>query len=435
MWKHGVLTLTFLLAMSASLCDAADPLSGVEDGRSSIRQARVDSVLWCNWPTLYDEFVYTDWTIDGVADARRHGGAWPGYNFDHYSPETGESFGLYQFRGLNGIALADGGTELLMADDGLNSLAPAIWTSKIEEAETPPNWPSGSSATGGQHACASMHAIGYEMACVQRGKYCKAARAPRTYGIVPDLTRSSLEESFPTRVEQAGGQFYDVDVRVTLLWDNCNDMDVAVRDPNGFLVYYGARESPEGGVLDIDENSSGCQNSEPVENIRWSNGTAPDGTYTVEVRHYAYHTERAAYEWSLQVQIKGERPVFYTGSFGDNESVNSLHPTAVTFTFSSSSANNGPANETSTLGDLLCGSNGTGFYFRDPQFLAAHATQPATIFVTGYNRLWMVRDVQLSGLHTKRWDGGLWDADIATTHNGACWSPNMRNNQYSRDLV
>jgi len=74
------------------------------------------------------------------------------------------------------------------------------------------------------------------------------------------------------------------DVQVTLSWSDINDLDLHVIDPNGEEVYYGNRMSTTGGTLDVDANAA-CNNTttSPKENIFWPAGTAPSGTYTVQV--------------------------------------------------------------------------------------------------------------------------------------------------------
>jgi hypothetical protein len=79
------------------------------------------------------------------------------------------------------------------------------------------------------------------------------------------------------------------DVRVTLLWDTVDDLDLHVTEPSGTEIYYFNKTSPSGGELDVDSNA-GCANPQtnPVENIFWNAGSAPRGTYTVKVDYWAH---------------------------------------------------------------------------------------------------------------------------------------------------
>ena len=72
------------------------------------------------------------------------------------------------------------------------------------------------------------------------------------------------------------------DVQFTLRWDSGADMDIAVTDPTGARIDFSNRTAPTGGELDVDANAS-CNADAPVENVFWPPGTAPVGTYTVEV--------------------------------------------------------------------------------------------------------------------------------------------------------
>jgi hypothetical protein len=74
------------------------------------------------------------------------------------------------------------------------------------------------------------------------------------------------------------------DIQVTLRWASTDDLDLYVTDPNGQTVYFGNRQIPSGGQLDVDANAA-CSGSTqtPIENVFWPAGQAPQGNYTVEV--------------------------------------------------------------------------------------------------------------------------------------------------------
>lgn len=79
-------------------------------------------------------------------------------------------------------------------------------------------------------------------------------------------------------------------VQVRLTWRGRADLDVAVTEPGGTLVWYNARSSTSGGVLDVDANSNclGATSDTQVniENVFWPTGQAPVGTYQVQVTLY-----------------------------------------------------------------------------------------------------------------------------------------------------
>ncbi len=87
--------------------------------------------------------------------------------------------------------------------------------------------------------------------------------------------------AFPLTVLGSG------DVQITLVWDDTNDLDLHVTDPNGEEIFYNHTSSASGGRLDVDANA-GCSGttSSPRENIFWPTGLAPTGTYTVTVVYF-----------------------------------------------------------------------------------------------------------------------------------------------------
>jgi len=73
------------------------------------------------------------------------------------------------------------------------------------------------------------------------------------------------------------------DISFRLLWTGRSDLDLYVRSPLGERIDFVRRTSDSGGMLDVDCNvesvieTNVC--SEPMENIFWPKGTAPEGEY------------------------------------------------------------------------------------------------------------------------------------------------------------
>ncbi|MFN8176390.1 MAG: hypothetical protein U0167_00525 [bacterium] len=77
------------------------------------------------------------------------------------------------------------------------------------------------------------------------------------------------------------------DVQVTAAWDADSDVDLHVVDPAGTEIYWGNRQSPSGGQLDLDSNAACAIDGVRNENITWAVGTAPQGDYTVRLDYWS----------------------------------------------------------------------------------------------------------------------------------------------------
>ena len=101
---------------------------------------------------------------------------------------------------------------------------------------------------------------------------------------------SDTADAVTLRVKNAGGNV-DGDVRVSLSWDNKDDLDLAVyKDNNEYdCIYYGRRREL-GGELDVDANAHSIVD-EPVENIFWKSiNNLANGKYTVKVNNFNKRT-------------------------------------------------------------------------------------------------------------------------------------------------
>ncbi len=98
------------------------------------------------------------------------------------------------------------------------------------------------------------------------------------------------------------------DVRISLLWDNTNDLDLHVIDPSGEEIFYGRKRARSLGELDVDMNVS-TVTTKPVENVYWPTGRAPSGHYRVLV-HFFTDRESRATPFTVEVVNKGEVSTF-----------------------------------------------------------------------------------------------------------------------------
>lgn len=99
---------------------------------------------------------------------------------------------------------------------------------------------------------------------------------------------SGIDAEIKRRVIGAGGTHADCDIRASLIWNNRNDLDLHVVTPHGEHIFFAAKRSRCGGWLDVDMNVRG-ETDAPVENIRWTKGTAHAGRYQIYVQNYRFH--------------------------------------------------------------------------------------------------------------------------------------------------
>jgi hypothetical protein len=109
------------------------------------------------------------------------------------------------------------------------------------------------------------------------------------------------------------------ELTVTMQWDNLNDMDLHVTQPNGFRIFFGAPHDPAtGGTLDQDSNI-GCVDQDEVENIFWPSGDGRDpavGRYTVRADEFRDCDGDSS--WTITVRRDGA-PVLVRSGVGPGE--------------------------------------------------------------------------------------------------------------------
>src|SRR5690554_474626 len=109
------------------------------------------------------------------------------------------------------------------------------------------------------------------------------------------------------------------DVQVTLRWNSRDDLDLAVTAPSGETVSYTRPSSPSGGRLDVDSNarcSTSLQN--PVENVFWNSGNAPEGEYVARVSLYnRCDGDRTSIPFELSITLDGNTET-QTGTINDH---------------------------------------------------------------------------------------------------------------------
>jgi Ca-activated chloride channel family protein len=106
------------------------------------------------------------------------------------------------------------------------------------------------------------------------------------------------------------------DVRITLIWEDMNDLDLAVTDPTGMTIDFDHRFSDSGGALDTDANRNcGRFDDPPRENIFYRTGAAPTGTYNVKVTYFAGCTEPSRpSEFHVELVVDGRARTLLQGT-------------------------------------------------------------------------------------------------------------------------
>lgn len=96
-------------------------------------------------------------------------------------------------------------------------------------------------------------------------------------------------------------------LQVSLSFDNDKDIDLHLFEPNGYHIFYGDRESDNGGVLDLDSNPSCSIDGINNENITYSEEAYVEpGEYTVYVDMWENCDPSIATNFVLTVFYGGE---------------------------------------------------------------------------------------------------------------------------------
>jgi hypothetical protein len=114
-------------------------------------------------------------------------------------------------------------------------------------------------------------------------------------------------------------------LQVSLSFDQPNDLDLHLKEPGGFEIYYQHPVSPSGGYLDLDANAACHFDSTNNENIIYKD-SVPLGVYKVRVVYYMQcvpwmntnYSVTALYNGQLITPILGSNPyigVFNTGTY------------------------------------------------------------------------------------------------------------------------
>lgn len=103
------------------------------------------------------------------------------------------------------------------------------------------------------------------------------------------------------------------DVVITLAWDNGADMDLALVEPDGYVVESGSISPVSGAQLDVDANAACVRNFGSVERITWPTGQPRLGTHIIQVREWDLCGGEPA-TWTLTVTVGDDVVLLDSGS-------------------------------------------------------------------------------------------------------------------------
>ncbi len=128
---------------------------------------------------------------------------------------------------------------------------------------------------------------------------------------VPDIPNNGIDEN----CDGADLHVATGPLRITLIWDNDDDLDLFVTDADGATVSYRNPAVASGGFLDRDDNVGVCGSDAEaggVENTVWD--PAPSGTYTIELSNYNDCSAGTPASYTIQVFRGGELVDEQTGT-------------------------------------------------------------------------------------------------------------------------
>lgn len=112
-----------------------------------------------------------------------------------------------------------------------------------------------------------------------------------------------VTDSIKERVKKAGGKV-EGDLCCRLAWNNTDDLDFHMVEPNGYRIYFQNRRrtSLNGGCLDLDANGADGMRTDPAENIYYADKRKmQEGVYTLIVNQYS---KRNTTNFGFEVEVE-----------------------------------------------------------------------------------------------------------------------------------
>lgn len=131
-------------------------------------------------------------------------------------------------------------------------------------------------------------------------------------------------DTIKQRVIDAGGSVDGI-LRVSLIWENFDDLDLHIIEPN-FRIHFNERCSRSSGVLDTDKNAPHTVlTNTPVENVIYTDlNMMPNGFYTVFINNYKSNDPKAE-NFKIQVAIGDEVNTYsFKGKFPEKSEMHAI---------------------------------------------------------------------------------------------------------------
>tara|TARA_B110000263_G_scaffold250048_1_gene270095 strand:- start:1834 stop:3591 length:1758 start_codon:yes stop_codon:yes gene_type:complete len=155
------------------------------------------------------------------------------------------------------------------------------------------------------------------------------------------------------RIREAGGAKGEIEI--SLSWEDYNDLDLIVREPNGNEIYFKEKISHvSGGKLDVDRNAdcSEQKTNTPIEHIVWDRVDIPSGNYTIIVNFYDRCSGGGqSTPFTVEVKIGGSLQTF-TGVASAVKDDYEMHTMSAPFSNVSSADDTSPT-QSSSMGTMI----------------------------------------------------------------------------------
>jgi hypothetical protein len=131
--------------------------------------------------------------------------------------------------------------------------------------------------------------------------------------------KGDVTDGIAEKVKKAGGKI-DGAMRISLAWDNSDDLDLHINCPQNGHIFFGSRRSKRGlPMLDVDMNSERMNDKDPVENICYhEDRDIPRNQWiTVKVNQYSRRGQSTE-GFTVEIEIDGKIfSFFHRGALGN----------------------------------------------------------------------------------------------------------------------